>query len=70
MEMLLLNAACCSAVDLVMILKKGRQTVVDDWVEIGGAARSECRTSRRLSVSNRLDCSQDANLPSVPKLGG
>ena len=28
-EMLLLSAACCSAVDLVMILKKGRQKVVD-----------------------------------------
>ena len=36
MEMLLLGTACCSAVDLVMILKKGRQKVVDAWVEIDG----------------------------------
>ncbi len=41
MEMLLLATACCAAVDLVMILKKGRQQVVDAHVEIGGQRREE-----------------------------
>ena len=41
MEMLLLGTACCSAVDIVMILKKGRQKVVDAWVEIDGNRREE-----------------------------
>ena len=41
MEMLLLSTACCSAIDLVMILKKGRQKVVDAWVEIDGTRREE-----------------------------
>lgn len=41
MEMLLLGTAACAAVDLVMILKKGRQKVVDAHVEIGGERREE-----------------------------
>jgi putative redox protein len=41
MEMLLLGAAACAAVDLVTILKKGRQKVVDAEVEIGGVRRDE-----------------------------
>lgn len=41
MEMLLISTACCSAVDLVMILRKGRQKVVDAWVEISGTRREE-----------------------------
>lgn len=41
MEMLLLGAASCAAIDLVMILKKGRQKVVDAHVEIGGERRDE-----------------------------
>lgn len=41
MEMMLLSTACCSAIDLVMILKKGRQKVVDAWVEIDGIRREE-----------------------------
>ena len=41
MEMLLLGAAGCAAIDLVMILKKGRQKVVDAYVEIGGIRREE-----------------------------
>lgn len=41
MEMLLISTASCSAVDLVMILRKGRQKVVDAWVEIDGTRREE-----------------------------
>jgi putative redox protein len=41
MEMLLLGTAACAAVDLVMILKKGRQKVMDAHVEIGGVRREE-----------------------------
>lgn len=41
MEMLLVGTACCTAIDLVMILKKGRQKVVDAQVEIGGVRREE-----------------------------
>ena len=41
MEMLLLGTAACAAVDLVMILKKGRQQVMDAWVEVGGTRREE-----------------------------
>ena len=41
MEMLLLGTAGCAAIDLIMILKKGRQKVVDANVEIGGTRREE-----------------------------
>jgi putative redox protein len=41
MELLLLGAGCCACVDLVMILKKARQQVVDAWVDIGGDRRDE-----------------------------
>ena len=41
MEMLLLGTGACAAIDLVMILKKGRQEVVDADVEVGGLRRDE-----------------------------
>ena len=41
MEMLLLGAGACAAIDLVTILKKGRQQVMDAHVEIGGERRDE-----------------------------
>lgn len=41
MELLLLSAGSCACVDVVMILKKARQKVVDAWVEIGGDRREE-----------------------------
>lgn len=41
MDMLLLGAAACAAIDLVTILKKGRQKVVDAQVEVGGQRRDE-----------------------------
>jgi putative redox protein len=34
MEMLLLGMGGCSSIDVMMILKKGRQTVTDCWVEL------------------------------------
>jgi len=34
MEMLLLGMGGCSSIDVVMILKKGRQAVTDCWVEL------------------------------------
>lgn len=34
MEMVLLSAATCSAIDVVSILEKAKQTVDDVWVEI------------------------------------
>jgi len=41
MELLLLGAGGCACVDLVTILKKARQQVVDARVEIGGERREE-----------------------------
>jgi putative redox protein len=41
MELLLLGTGACACIDLVMILKKGRQKVIDAWVEIGGTRREE-----------------------------
>ncbi len=41
MEMLLLGTGCCACIDLVLILKKARQNVVDAWVEVGGDRREE-----------------------------
>ena len=41
MEMLLLAAGACAAIDLVTILKKGRQQVMDATVEVGGERRDE-----------------------------
>lgn len=34
MEMLLLGMGGCSSIDVLMILKKGRQAVTDCWVEL------------------------------------
>lgn len=39
MELLLLSAGSCACIDLVMILKKARQKVIDIWVEVGGERR-------------------------------
>jgi len=39
MELMLLSTASCACIDLVMILKKARQKVVDAWVDIGGERR-------------------------------
>ena len=41
LEMLLLGTGCCACIDLVLILKKARQKVVDAWVEVGGERREE-----------------------------
>lgn len=41
MELLLLGAGACACIDLVMILEKSRQKVVDVWVEVGGERREE-----------------------------
>lgn len=41
MELLLLSAGSCACIDLVMILKKSRQKVIDAWVEVGGERREE-----------------------------
>lgn len=41
MEMLLLGTGGCACIDLVLILKKARQNVIDAWVEIGGNRREE-----------------------------
>jgi putative redox protein len=41
MQLLLLGTGACACIDLVMILKKGRQKVIDAWVDIGGIRREE-----------------------------
>jgi putative redox protein len=41
MEMMLLGTGGCACIDLVMILEKARQKVVDAWVDIGGERREE-----------------------------
>lgn len=41
MELLLISAGSCACIDLVMILKKARQKVIDAWVEVGGIRREE-----------------------------
>jgi putative redox protein len=41
MELLLLGTGGCACIDLVMILKKARQKLIDAWVEIGGIRREE-----------------------------
>lgn len=41
MELLLLGTGGCACIDVVMILKKGRQKVIDVWVDIGGQRREE-----------------------------
>jgi putative redox protein len=41
MELLLLGTGGCACIDVVMILKKARQKVVDVWVDIGGMRREE-----------------------------
>jgi putative redox protein len=41
MELLLLGTGGCACIDMVMILEKGRQKVIDAWVEVGGERREE-----------------------------
>jgi putative redox protein len=41
MELLLLGTGSCACIDLVIILEKARQKVVDVWVEVGGDRREE-----------------------------
>lgn len=41
MELMLLSTGTCACIDLVMILEKARQKVIDVWVEIGGERREE-----------------------------
>jgi putative redox protein len=41
MELLLLSTGSCACIDLVMILEKARQKVMDVWVEVGGERRDE-----------------------------
>jgi putative redox protein len=41
MELMLLSAGSCACIDLVMILEKARQKVIDVWVDIGGDRREE-----------------------------
>ncbi|MFC3050520.1 OsmC family protein [Kordiimonas pumila] len=41
MEMLLLGLGGCSSIDVLMILKKARQNVVDAWVEIDSERAAE-----------------------------
>ena len=41
MELLLLGAGGCACIDVVMILRKARQKVVDVWVDVGGVRREE-----------------------------
>ena len=41
MNMMLLAAGACAAIDLVTILKKSRQQVMDATVEVGGVRRDE-----------------------------
>ena len=41
MELLLLGTGGCACIDVVMILQRGRQKVIDVWVEIGGERREE-----------------------------
>ena len=41
MELLLLGTGGCACIDVVMILKKARQKVIDVWVDVGGVCREE-----------------------------
>jgi putative redox protein len=41
MEIMLLSVGSCACIDLVMILEKGRQKVIDAWVDLGGVRREE-----------------------------
>ncbi len=41
MELLLLGTGGCACIDVVMILRKARQKVIDVWVDIGGVRREE-----------------------------
>ena len=41
MELLLLGAGGCACIDVVMILKKARQKVIDVWVDVGGTRRED-----------------------------
>ena len=41
MELLLLGTGGCACIDVVMILQKARQHLIDAWVEVGGIRREE-----------------------------
>jgi len=41
MELMLLSTGSCACIDLVMILEKARQKVVDAWVDVGGDRREQ-----------------------------
>jgi putative redox protein len=41
MELLLLGTGGCACIDVVMILNKARQKVIDVWVDVGGVRREE-----------------------------
>ena len=41
MEMMLLSTGACACIDLVLILRKARQKVLDAWVDVGGVRREE-----------------------------
>ena len=41
MELLLLGTGSCACIDVVMILEKARQKVIDVWVDVGGERREE-----------------------------
>ena len=41
MEMLLLGMGGCASIDVIMILKKARQKIVDAWVELDGERNDE-----------------------------
>lgn len=41
MEIMLLATGSCACIDLVSILKKARQKVVDAWVDVGGERREQ-----------------------------
>ena len=41
MELLLISTGSCACIDLVLILKKARQKVIDAWVEVGGERKDE-----------------------------
>lgn len=41
MEMLLMSAGACACIDVVLIMEKARQKIVDVWVELDGERREE-----------------------------
>ena len=65
MELLLLGTGGCACIDLVMILEKGRQKVIDAWVEIGGERREEM--PRYLKKSINLSILDSSIVDLVPR---